>query len=76
MQDLRQAHYEILLTFFLKEFVKLNVKADMIIKNVKLVELNTKIINAVLNTQTLNMIYQNIVVCVVTRIIKKSLIKT
>ena len=57
MQDLRQAHYEILLTFFLKEFIKLNVKADMIIKNVKLAELNTKIINAVLNTQTLNMIY-------------------
>ena len=48
----------------------------MIIKNVKLAELNTKIINAVLNTQTLNMIYQNIVVCVVTRTIKKSLIKT
>ena len=57
MQNLRQAHYEILLTFFLKEFIKLNVKADMIIKNVKLAELNTKIINAVLNTQTLNMIY-------------------
>ena len=40
----------------LKEFIKLNVIRDMMIKNVKLVELNTKIASAFLNTQTLKII--------------------
>ena len=44
-----QAHYQILLIILLKRFVKLNVIMDMIIKNVKRVELNTKIVNAILN---------------------------
>ena len=40
-QDLWQAHYQILLIIWLKEFIKLNVKMNMIIKNVKRAELNT-----------------------------------
>ena len=55
-QDLWQAHYQILLIIFLKEFTKLNANADMIIKNVKLAELNTRIVSAVLNTQALKII--------------------
>ena len=35
VQDLWQAHYEILLIIFLKEFIKLNVNMNIIIKNVK-----------------------------------------
>ena len=38
-QDLWQAYYQILSIIFLKEFMELNVNADMVIKNVKLVEL-------------------------------------
>ena len=34
----------------------LNVKMNMIIKNMNCVELNTKIVTALLNTQTLKMI--------------------
>ena len=49
VQGLWQAHYQILLIILLKRFVKLNVIMDMIIKNVKRVELNTKIVNAILN---------------------------
>ena len=55
-QDLRQAHYQILSTTFLKEFIKLNVNLDTIITNVKLVELNISIATVFLNIQTLNMI--------------------
>ena len=40
---------------FLREFVKLNVNMDTIIKNVKLVGLNTKITTALLNTKTFKM---------------------
>ena len=40
----------------LKKFVKLNLNMDMIIRNVKLLELNTKIKSAVMNIQTLKMI--------------------
>ena len=50
-QDLWQAHYQILLIIWLREFIKLNVKMDMTIKNVKRAELNTKIATAFLNTQ-------------------------
>ena len=41
LQDLA-AHYQILLKILLREFIKLNVNMDMIIKNVKRGELNTK----------------------------------
>ena len=53
VQDLWQAHCQISLLMLLKEFIKLNVNTDMIIKNVKLVELNTKIESVALNTQAL-----------------------
>ena len=39
-QDLWQTHYQILSIIILKEFIKLNINTDTIIKNVKLVELN------------------------------------
>ena len=40
----------------LKEFKELNIKKGMIIKYVKYVELNIKIVSVFLNTQTLKMI--------------------
>ena len=46
MQDLWQAHYQILLIILLKQFIKLNVITDTNIKNVKLVELITNIATA------------------------------
>ena len=52
-QDLWQAHYQILLIIFLKEFIKLIVNTDKMIKNVKLAELNENIASPFLNTQTL-----------------------
>ena len=52
-QDWWQAHYQILLIILLTELIKLNANTDMIIKNVKQVELNTKIASAALNTQML-----------------------
>ena len=55
-QDLCQAHYQILLIILVNELVKLNVNMDIMIKNVKRVELNKKIGSAVLNTQMLKMI--------------------
>ena len=42
VQDLWQVHYQILLIIFLKKFMKLNVNTGTD-KNVKQVELNTKI---------------------------------
>ena len=56
VQDLWQAHYQILSIIFPKEFVKLNVNTDKMTKNVKLAELNIKIVSAFLNRQTLKMI--------------------
>ena len=56
VQDLWQVHYQILSIIFLKEFVKLNVNTDKMTKNVKLAELNIKIVSAFLNRQTLKMI--------------------
>ena len=44
-QGLWQAHYQILSIIFLKEFIELNVNTDMMIKNMKLVELNISIVN-------------------------------
>ena len=47
-QDLWQAHSQILSIIFLKEFIKLNVNTDTMIKNVKIIALN--IATAFLNT--------------------------
>ena len=52
-QDLWEAHYQILAIIFLKKFIKLNVNKDTIIKNVKIVELNSKFATVFLNTQIL-----------------------
>ena len=40
---------------FLKEFIKLNLNIDTMIKNIKLLEVRTKYATAILNTQTLKM---------------------
>ena len=42
-QDLWQGYYQILWIIFLKEFIKLNVNSDMMMKNLKDVELNISI---------------------------------
>ena len=55
-QDLWQAHYQILSIIFLREFIKLNVHTDTMIKNVKLEELHMKYETFHLNTQILKMI--------------------
>ena len=55
-EDLWQVFYQILLIIFLKEFVKLNVNTDMMIRNVKPVELNVSIATVFLNVQILKMI--------------------
>ena len=39
-QDMWQAHYQILSIIFLQEFIELIVNTDIMIKNVKLEELN------------------------------------
>ena len=52
-QELLQVPDQILLMILRKEFIKLNVNMDIITKNVKLAELNTKITSAFLNTQGL-----------------------
>ena len=56
VQDLQQATNQILTMVFLKEFIKLNVKTDTMIKNVKPAELNINIATVFLNTQTLKMV--------------------
>ena len=48
-QDLWQAHYEILSITFLKKFRKLNVNADIMIKNLRLAELDISIATVFLN---------------------------
>ena len=48
--------WQILFIILLKKFINLNVNTDMIINNEKNVELNIKIVSAVLNTQALKMI--------------------
>ena len=55
-QDLWQTHYKILLMTFLKEFIKLNVNMDTMIKNVKFAEFNVNITTVSLNIQILKMI--------------------
>ena len=49
-QGLWQAHDQIFSIIFLKEFIKLNVNTDTMIKNLKLAELNVSIANFFLNT--------------------------
>ena len=49
-------NFQVSLIILLKEFMKLKVNMDMIVKNVKHAELNTKIVNTALNMQTLKMI--------------------
>ena len=49
-QDLLQAHYQIKLIILLKEFLKSNISMDMITKDIKRMELNTKIFRDVPNT--------------------------
>ena len=51
-----QAYYQILSIIFLKELIKLNINADKMIKNVKLVELRTNYANVFLNKNILKMI--------------------
>ena len=51
-----KSHHKILLITFLKKFIKFNVNTDMVIKNMKLAELNISIAIAFLNIQTLKMI--------------------
>ena len=55
-QDLWQACHQILSIIFLKEFIELNVNMDMMIKNVRPVELNISIATVSSNIQTLKMI--------------------
>ena len=55
VQDLWQAHYQILPIISLKEFIQLNVNMNMTRDNVKYVELNIKIKTAILNMKTLEM---------------------
>ena len=56
VQDLWQAHYQILSIIFLKEFIELKVNLDMTIKNVKHIELNISTATVFLNIQSLKMI--------------------
>ena len=56
VQDLWQAHYQVLSIIFLKDFIEFNVNQDMTIKNVKHVELNISIATMSSNIQTLKMI--------------------
>ena len=44
-----------LLIILLKEFIKLNAKMDMFIKNAECAELNTKIVSVVWNAQMLKL---------------------
>ena len=52
-QELWQAYCQTLLVILLKEFIKLNVNLNIIIKSVKRIELNKNTVNAVMNTQTI-----------------------
>ena len=51
IENVWQIHYRILLILLLKEFTKLNANMDIIIKNSKRMELNTKIVSALLDTK-------------------------
>ena len=49
VQDLWKAQYQILSIIFLKELIELNANSDMMIKNVKLGELDISIVTFFLN---------------------------
>ena len=53
VEDIWQAHYQILSIVVLKEFIELNVNTDMIIKNVNLAKLYLSTGMVFLNTQVL-----------------------
>ena len=55
-KDLLQAHYQILSIIFLKKFIELNGNTDMMITNVRVVELNISIATVFLNMKTFKMI--------------------
>ena len=55
--NLLQDNSKILSIIWLNEFIKVGVNAVTIRKNVKLAELNTRIVNAFLNIQTLKIIW-------------------
>ena len=50
VQDLWQAHYQILSIIFLREFIETNVNTDIMIKNLRLLELNISIASVFFNT--------------------------
>ena len=52
-QYLQSGHYQILLIILLKEFLKLNVKTEMTIKDTQLLAQDTKTVGGVLNPQEL-----------------------
>ena len=54
-QGFWQVNYQIFSIVFLNEFSELNVNMDMMIKSVKLVELNISIATVFLKTQILKM---------------------
>ena len=55
-QDLWQVLYQILSIIFLNEFIELNVNTNVMIKNVKFLELNISIATAFLTAEILGMI--------------------
>ena len=55
-QDLWQAPYQIMSISFLKQFIELNVNTDMMIKNIKLRNINISIATVFLNIENLKMI--------------------
>ena len=55
-EDLWQDHCQIMSIIFLKKFIKLDRNTGKMVKNVKLVELNTSTVTVFLNTQILKMI--------------------
>ena len=56
VQNFWEACYQVLLITLLKEFIKLNVNTNTMIKNVKLEELNINIETALLKIQALTMV--------------------
>ena len=72
MQHLWQAHYQILLIIWLKEFTKIKCKNEHFDKKCKTLALNRNIVIAFLNTQTLNTIYYFTYVYVAIKITKKN----
>ena len=55
-QNLWQAHYQILLIMFLKEFIESNVNTDIMIKKCETCRIKNRYCAVFMNTQTLNMI--------------------